>query len=161
MAASVPLAPTADRAVEMGPRNRRRLTAGSSALVLVAALAFGVLQLTRSPGSPGSSGAAHSTTSLKAGHLVYGMTPRQVERLAGGEPTTIRGDCWFYKPKAGMQDGKPIRMVGSLSMGDPGSIASRTADSLKLCFYGGGLSQAFQHDSASASGPAVWFPALP
>jgi hypothetical protein len=89
------------------------------------------------------------------------MTPRQVERLAGGKPATVRGNCWFYTPTAGTFDGKPFRTVGSLSMGEPGSIASRSADALKLCFYGGGLSQAFQHDAADATGKAVWFPALP
>jgi hypothetical protein len=68
--------------------------------------------------------------------LYYGMTPKQVQKKAG-RPRTKAGACWYYLEVHGT--------VGSLIVGVPGSIAYRTADRLKLCFYDGQLNSEFNH----------------
>lgn len=147
----------------MRPSSKRRLAAGGTSLGVVAAIVVGVLLLARSRDHTGlKSGARPSRASFA--HLVYGMTPRQVERLTAGSPTTIRGGCWIYHPKAGEVGGLPVRTVGVLSVGgDPGSIGSQRADALKLCFVDAALSQSFVHlPKNPATGLAAeWIPALP
>jgi hypothetical protein len=119
------------------------LIVAAISLSVIAVLVVTVMLLTRSSDHPGSAVPARSPgASVPEGHLVAGMTPQQVRHVAG-RPTAVRGGCWFYRPKAGK--------VGSLSVGDPGSIAARTADLLKVCFYYGVFQQAFEHIPRSAS----------
>jgi hypothetical protein len=93
--------------------------------------------------------------------LFSGWTKQQVRHIAG-LPATVTGRCWLYRPKTGTVGSLPVRTVGSLSMGQPGSNAARTADILKLCFVGNSLSDAYQHDSKSPDAPkGAWFPVNP
>src|SRR5581483_5636471 len=119
-ALSLQAAGIADVAVEMGPRNRRRLTGAGVSLAVLVALIVGLTQLPRLASNPGAGSATHSgTTPVTYGHLLFGMTPKQVERVAGGKPSTIRGNCWIYRAKAGTLNGLPTRTVGSLFLGQP------------------------------------------
>lgn len=74
------------------------------------------------------------------GHLVFGMTPKQVLHRTG-HPIKTQGNCWLFSPtKAGI--------VGSISVQPPWSrlpYDPRTAGSLKLCFIGGHYSYGYQH----------------
>jgi hypothetical protein len=81
-------------------------------------------------------------SSSRATHLVYGMTPRQVQHFAG-RPEKVRGDCWYYKPVHGK--------VGLLTTGFPGT-PSMTADQIKLCFYSGVLAFQYSHLFAPETG---------
>jgi hypothetical protein len=76
------------------------------------------------------------------------MTHRQVRKIAG-TPKSIRGACWYYKPVKGK--------VGRLSLGAPGSIAVRTADAVKLCFFSGALSSEFVQRPIPGKG-LQWIP---
>jgi len=142
--------PVADVAVEMGPRNERRLITGGIALAVIAALVLGAMRLTRSTSTPGAGLSARSAHSSPL-TLVFGATPKHILHVAG-RPTTIEGRCWIYRPKAGMEGGLPTSTVGSISLGQPGSIAARTANGLKLCFFGGTFSDAFIHSRVSSEG---------
>jgi hypothetical protein len=124
--------------VAMGPRNRRRLTTAGIGSAVIAAIVVAVW-LTRSPGHSGSALSGRSPEQSSASHapkLTFGMTPQQVRRLTGN-PTTTRGSCWLFRPEAGI--------VGSIVLGQRGSIARRSPGALKLCFYGGALSTAYRH----------------
>jgi hypothetical protein len=68
--------------------------------------------------------------------LVFGMTPKQVEKVAG-RPDSKRSGCWYYTPAN--------HMVGAISMGEPGSNAYRTANRVKLCFFFGVLNSEWEH----------------
>ena len=48
----------------------------------------------------------------------------------------------MFRPKAGTENGLPTRSVGTMSLGDPGSIAARSNGLVKLCFYDGTFSTA-------------------
>ena len=121
----------ADIAVAMGPRNRRRFTAGAIGLAVIAAGAAGGL-LTRSPDHSGSAVSARSTRLTpppSSAHLGFGLTARQVLRLTGA-PTTTHGSCWFFRPKAGM--------VGSIPIAPPGSsFPPASVGQFKVCFSSG------------------------
>lgn len=130
-------------AVEMGPRNRRRLLkVGVLALGLTALLA--TLLLTRQP-SPGNSGAAgHLATASGYGpDLVFGMTRQRVERITGA-PTKIQGSCLLFRPKGGMVGAIPI--LRTYPVGDAWGY-------LKLCFFNGVLASAARWDMAEG-GPS-------
>jgi hypothetical protein len=139
-----------DVALSMGPRNKRRLATGGIVLIALAAIVAAAWVLSAPSGS-NVSGSAGSSQAVASTHpLSFGSSERTVRRIAG-QPTTARGNCWFYKPKAGM--------VGSIPMGQPGSNAFKTADSLKLCFFGG-LSSASEH-VRSEGGVWQWIAILP
>jgi hypothetical protein len=131
----------ADVAVEMGPRNRRRLTTGGIVGGVVVAVAAAVL-LTQSPDnagvSPGRSGQP-STVAASQPEVVFGMTKQQVQRITGA-PTSKEGSCWFFQPKGGMVG--PIDLRRTLP-GYPQGV-------LRLCFYGGQLSSADQEVPTSS-----------
>jgi hypothetical protein len=101
------------------------------------------------------SGPASSSTRVASNvnvDLAFGMTPRQVERVTG-KPTSVRAGCWLFLPQHGM--------VGSISMGPPGSPAARSTGDLKLCFYGGVFSTAFRHFFSKGAWQWVaWVPHL-
>ena len=130
-------------ALRLGPRNRRRLRTGGSAVAVAGAAVLALVALAhRSSGGSGSVVAAQThrqrptaSSSSRATHLVYGMTPRQVQHFAG-RPRKVRGGCWYYKPTGGK--------VGLLTTGLPGT-PSMTADQIKLCFYSGVLSFEYAH----------------
>lgn len=87
------------------------------------------------------------------GHLVFGMTPRQVLRRTG-QPVKTHGNCWLFAPtKAGI--------VGSLSV-DPSwsrrPYDPKTQGGLKLCFVGGHYSYGLQHMYDPRKHKWVWFP---
>lgn len=129
-------------AVEMGPRNRRRLIRAAVGLAVVGAFAAGVL-LTHSPNGPGpASPAAGSNKTGSASSaspqsvdpaqemaitrsLVYGMTKQQVLR-AVGRPTKILRDpegftCWQY----------------NVNKTYPNGARSVTLNAVRVCFtYG-------------------------
>jgi len=126
----------------VGARSRGRLTIGAIILAVTAAIVLALMLLTRSTNHPGSAAPARSASTSHA-HLIFGMTPQQVRRLAG-RPKTIRGGCWLYRPKDGI--------VGSLSIGQPDSQGRRFIDVLKLCFFGGVLSQSFTHFTKLSTG---------
>jgi hypothetical protein len=125
--------------------------------------------VTRSTSSAGTRPAARSvgtSTAFPAPHLetkagtypVYGMTPEQVERLTG-KPTKVRGSCWLFRPTAGTENGKPTRMVGTMSLGQPGSIEARQNGWVKLCFWARGFSEAYRQ--TPIKGQLVWRPWRP
>ena len=137
----------ADVAVAMGPRNKRRLSAG--AIVVVGAVAIAAAALIWSShnhsGSATSPAARSSSGPWFVRRLVFGMTPKQVNRAVGVRPIKIQGACWVYRSTAGTYNGLPSRRVGTLWMGQPGSIAARTADAIKLCFAFGVLNSESMH----------------
>ena len=95
----------------------------------------------------------------KAGtYPIYGMTRKQVQRFTG-KPTKIRGGCWLFRPAAGTQNGLPTRMVGTIVLGEPGSIASRSDGWVKLCFWEGGFSEAYRQ--IPIKGKLLWRPWSP
>jgi hypothetical protein len=120
-------------AVEMGPRNRRRLTTGGAIVGLLAALA-GVLLIH----SPSHSTPAVSTRPTQvnpaAPSFPYGMTQRQVQGIVG-RPTTIHDSCWDFTVKAGR--------IGSVSLGKV--LAASRADGMRFCFFAGALSNQYLH----------------
>jgi hypothetical protein len=66
-----------------------------------------------------------------------------VEHITG-QPMRIQGGCWLFRPKAGTENGLPTRSVGTMMIGDPGSIAARSNGLVKLCFFDGVFSTAFR-----------------
>ena len=152
----------------MGPRNRRRLAAGAVVVAMLGAILAAAL-LTRLSSSPDKSSVTRSTTTAtayphphpeaKAGtYPIYGMTPKQVERFTG-KPTKIQGGCWLFRPTAETRNGKPTRMVGTMSLGEPGSIASQSDGWVKLCFWEGGFSEAYRQ--IPINGQLLWRPWSP
>ncbi len=136
MAVSVAVA---DVAVEMGPRNRRRLAAGGIVLVAIASLGVGLMQLTRSTSSHSAGSAIHTGRSAaNTSNLIFGMTMKQVERVTGqpiNTETTPYGRCLFYRPRAST--------VGSLALAEVGSLAYGKDIAFKACFVGNALSTMF------------------
>jgi hypothetical protein len=137
----------------MVARNKRRPAATVTVIAVAAAAAAAVLLWSphNRPGSASSSQAGdHSGSpsepwSVTNHRLFFGMTMKQVERIAGGRPAGVRGRCWIYRPKVGAYNGLPSRRVGGLWLGQPGSDAARTADAIELCFYGGVLNEEYIH----------------
>jgi hypothetical protein len=122
-------------AVELGPRNKRRLMTGT--VMLGASVA--ALLMTRPAGRPGSSSAAHSgRPAASSARLVFGMTPQRVRHITG-EPVRTHGGCWFFQPtKTGT--------VGSISVQPAFATAlydARTTGQLELCFVGGVYSYSY------------------
>lgn len=128
--------------LDVGPRNRRRLTGLAVGVGLIAAIAVGAVLLAGSRSSgrhkSGVSGSSslhyvpysiHYTPGADARYnahsnrVVFGLTKQQVRRLVG-PPTKIVGNCWQYQVNAVYSNGYVD-----------------TAD--KLCFFGGRYSQKF------------------
>ncbi|HST14980.1 MAG TPA: hypothetical protein VLJ44_09055 [Gaiellaceae bacterium] len=133
----------ADVAVAMGPRNQRRVrNAALAAVVVIALLGLGFfLTHHSSSGSGAASKAARQGASIsRATHLVYGMTPQQVQHFAG-RAQSVRGGCWYYMPMLA-KDG--ATRVGALTVGFPGT-PSMSSNQIKLCFYSGVLSFEYTH----------------
>lgn len=135
---------------------------------MVGAVVAAVL-MTRSTSSADTSSAARSASTstafpaphpeAKAGtYPIYGMTAKQVERFTG-RPTKIQGRCWLFRPTAGTQSGKPTRMVGTMSLGQPGSLAAQSDGWVKLCFWEGGFSEAYRQ--IPINGELLWRPWSP
>jgi hypothetical protein len=152
----------------IGPRHRRRFAASAIVVSLIGAIVAAVL-LTRSTSRSAEGSVARSastSTAFPAPHPaaaagtypVYGMTPKQVERFTG-KPTKIQGSCWLFRPAAGTQNGKSTRMVGTMSLGEPGSIASQSNGWVKLCFWEGGFSEAYRQ--IPIKGELLWRPWSP
>ena len=120
----------------MGPRNTRRLVAAAVALVVVGAV---VRFLVRQPSNPGGSAARASHAKSTGPPLVFGSTPAQVRRITGA-PTTIRGNCWLFRPHDGMVGS--IRITRTFPMRVPPQAL------FKLCFVGGLLSTAERQEPA-------------
>lgn len=96
----------------MGPRTRRRLTAGAISLAAVAAIVVGVLLIARSPHhatqQPSGIGSVRGATGgggvvVRAGvtaNLTYGMTEHEVRARIGKPTKTLRDpngtNCWQY-----------------------------------------------------------------
>src|SRR4051794_16589916 len=98
-------------AIEMGPRNRRRLSTGAIIVAVAASVATLLMLLfNRSPphSNPARSTRTDHVLAAEAiGHLTFGMTQQQVQRLTG-RPTSSQGNCWLFQPsKTGL--------VGSIS----------------------------------------------
>jgi hypothetical protein len=138
------LVAVADVAVELGPRNRRRLAAAGSTLAVIAAL-VAYASLTHWPGGSGAGSSARSTHAGAAtANLVFGMTRQQVQHLTG-RPTATRGSCWLFRPTA-------TGMVGSISVWPSWATKpydARVMGDLELCFVGNAYSVAYQrfHDT--------------
>jgi hypothetical protein len=141
---------------------------GAIVVAVIGAVVAAVV-VTRSTSNAGTRSADHlasASTTFPAPHLetkagtypTYGMTPAQVERLTG-QPTEIRGSCWLFRPTAGTENGRPTRMVGTMSLGQPGSIAARQNGWVKLCFWNGGFSEASRQ--TPVKGQLVWTPWSP
>jgi hypothetical protein len=128
--------------LDLGPRNRRRLTGAAVGVGLIAAIAVGVVLLAGSGSSgrhkSGASGSrrlhyvpftVHYTPggdaryNARSKRLIFGLTKQQVRRLVG-PPAKVVGNCWQYQVNAVYSDG----YVDS-------------AD--RLCFYSGRYSQKF------------------
>jgi hypothetical protein len=140
-----------------GPRNRRRLAIGVLVVTVIGVISVGAW-LTRSGSSPTLSQSTTSTDSphplFKAGtYPTYGMTRKQVERITG-PPTRVQGSCWVFRPTAEMQHGLPTRSIGSMSLAQPGSLASHWNGLVKFCFYEGGFSTATHQ--IPFNGQLVW-----
>jgi hypothetical protein len=119
----------------LGPRARRRLVGAGVGVAVLAAIGAAVL-LTRASGHPTPPSATLSAgSSGQNPHLVFGLTRQQVRRQSG-PPAATRGNCWLFHPRNGM--------VGSISMGQAGSIAARSNGALKLCFVDNAFSYAFR-----------------
>ena len=142
----------------MGPRSRRRLAAGAIVVAVIGAI-LAVVLVMRSGSKPSAGSLTRSTTSApsslgKAGtYPTFGMTQKQVQHFTG-PPTRIQGGCWVFRPKAGAENGLPTRSVGTMSLGDPGSIAARSNGLVKLCFYNSTFSTASQQ--IELNGELVW-----
>jgi hypothetical protein len=87
-------------AVEMGPRNQRRLTA--SAITLAAVLVIVTSGLWFFGGLPFTHSANHADSTVTPRHLtlvtdslVYGMSRQQVAHKIG-QPEKVAGGCWQY-----------------------------------------------------------------
>lgn len=97
----------ANVAVEMGPRNRRRVIKGSIWLGVIAAIVAAVVLLTRPANQSGPGLSAGATQGIGKGgvpstpihdkifSLSFGITKKQVLRRLG-PPTKIVGNCWQY-----------------------------------------------------------------
>jgi hypothetical protein len=85
----------ADVAVQMGPRNTRRLTTGAIVVAAVAALGLFAARGTFIGGKHQSGQTASRHLKLIPDKLIYGMTRQQVLRRIG-RPETIAGNCWQY-----------------------------------------------------------------
>ncbi|HZP73417.1 MAG TPA: hypothetical protein VFA97_08585 [Gaiellaceae bacterium] len=121
-------AAVADIAVQLGPRNRRRLTAGGIGLVAITILVLAVALLTRPASHSGSASPVGGQIGHKgdwrflahSGQLAFGMTTHQVRTLVG-PPSKTHGSCWEYQE--------------NLFRSDHG--VNRTYNAQSLCFYGG------------------------
>jgi hypothetical protein len=93
----------------MGPRARRRLVTGAVALVVIGAIAAGVVLLSGSskqsqPGRPGEIpdfahhyvGPTDARYDTNFRQVTFGMTPQQVLRIVG-RPLKKVGACWQYR----------------------------------------------------------------
>ncbi|HST14129.1 MAG TPA: hypothetical protein VLJ44_04650 [Gaiellaceae bacterium] len=142
----------------LGPRNQRRVATSATAIAVLGAIVAAVL-VTRSSTKPTAASSARSTTTApgslgKAGtYPTFGMTPKQVRQITG-PPTSTRGGCWVFRPKPGDENGLPTRSIGTMSLGDPGSIAARSNGLVKLCFYEGTFSTASRQ--IEFNGQLVW-----
>jgi hypothetical protein len=133
----------------LGPRARRRVVGIAVGVAAIAAVAAGVLSMQSSHHPPGATTARFIYANR---NLEFGMTRPQVRRISG-PPTATRGNCWLFRPRRGM--------VGSISMGDPGSIAARSTGDLKLCFYANAFASAFRHISVDGRWKWIaWTPVL-
>ena len=125
-------------AVEIGPRNKRRLMTGTVVLTVLGASVAGLL-VTRPPGHPGSTSPARSGQSASpSARLVFGMSPQQVRHITG-EPVRTQGGCWFFQPtKTGMVRSISVQPAFATALYD-----ARTTGELKLCFIGGAYSYSY------------------
>lgn len=125
--------------------------------------AFVVTRSTSDPETSSVAQSASTSTTYPAPHPmgqagtypIYGMTPKQVARFTG-RPMKVEGSCWLFRPTAGTQNGLPTRHVGTIVIGDPGSIAARSNGWVKLCFYENRFSEA--HRQVQINGQLLWRP---
>lgn len=118
-----------DVAVEMGPRNKRRLT--TVTIVTGAAAAIALFGLWFSHGLPFANGTDHAKSSatvtrhlvLIPDSLVYGMTKQQVLHKIG-KPEKVAGNCWQYHE--GVQN-----------------FVGQTINAVRVCFVGSVYSTAY------------------
>lgn len=138
MFARVTVAPVA---VQMGPRNTRRLTAGAIAVGVAGAIAALLLLLfDRTPVHPSATSATRPAEQASSARLVFGMTEQQVRRLTG-RPARTQGSCWLFHPTN-------MGMVGSISVQPAFARAAynaRTTGDLELCFASGAFSYGELH----------------
>jgi hypothetical protein len=117
----------------LGPRARRRLIGVAACVAVIGGITVALFSTHPShrPSEAASARFIYANRDLR-----FGMNRSQVRRISG-PPTATKGDCWLFRPRGGM--------VGSISMGAPGSIAARSSGALKLCFYVGSFSSAYRH----------------
>ena len=150
----VPVA-VANVAVQMGPRNTRRLINGEIALGVVAALVAAFVLLTRSPNPSGSGLSAGSSQGIgsrasatpmldKLTSVPLGTTKQQVRRRLGA-PTKIVGKCWqyavneeTYEIHGGRRYNAGMWNAERLCFGWPGGILASTESEINGTWYGPG-----------------------
>ena len=119
-------------AVEMGPRNQRRLRTG--AIILIVAAAVSVTALWVGGGLP----FVHSTNQLNSSvqprhltlipdKLVYGMSKQQVRDRVGA-PDKVAGGCWQYRENVKNFVGQTINAVRVCFLGNAYSNDYRQID---------------------------------
>jgi hypothetical protein len=118
----------ADVAVQIGPRNTRRLTAGAITLVVAVAIATAaLLERPSTPAGPTLSSQSASHVASKAEtffHLVYGLNRKQVLAKVG-KPTKTVGNCWEYRLNVEIRGGQNL------------------LNAMRLCFSGGGYAYSY------------------
>lgn len=128
-------------AVEMGPRNTRRLITGATIVAVVGSVLAAMLLLLGRPNGHGAASSARTTRAVPAApgaRLIFGMTQQQVRRSTGA-PASTQGNCWLFHPsKTGVVGSISVQPAFSRAPYDP----STTGD-LKLCFAGGAFSYGF------------------
>ena len=94
----------------VGPRNKRRLTAGAisfGVIAVIAAALFLILRPSSHPASASSSSTHVSARPLVTQKIVYGMTKAEVLRRIG-KPVKTAGACWQYTENKSIWDGQHI-----------------------------------------------------
>ena len=136
--------------VAMRRRTTRRLAQATFAAGVTGAIVAAVL-LTRSLDHSGLPVRPQPSASASKAHLVFGMTPQQVQHLTG-RPTATTGSCWLFRPTT-------TGRVGSISVQPSFSALPydpRTTRDLKLCFLGGVYSDSYLREFSQSEGKWVW-----
>jgi hypothetical protein len=125
----------------VGPRARRRLAwlAGLVIALVVAAAAIALFARSSGNSHAPSTTASRQRSEGVTDHIVFGMTKRQVLRLAG-KPRTASGRCWRYSEHQ--------------------QVAVGSINAAKICFLSGHVSDMSNHFVGGGQ-PPRWLPAFP
>ena len=112
----------ADVAVQMGPRNTRRVVTAGIVLGLICLIVLVIIHLPKHSGSSSPKSAAQmrfhnspAAARIKANtwNLIAGMTRQQVRHLVGA-PATVDGSYWTYPPYVVTGEGPTFRSTDTL-----------------------------------------------